>query len=254
MKKEIPIVSIITPLYNSKEFITICCESVRNQSFKNWEHIIVDDFSTDGSKTILKNIANIDSRIVPFFLDQNVGSGIARNKAISMAKGKYIAFLDSDDIWHEKKLEIQIELMKKNKWDFSHTSYGYINSKGDKIKKTFHVSNFPINYVNLLKRTEISCLTAIYNQETLGKQYLSIHRRKQDYALWLSILRSGITSHPIDMELAYYRIRPNSATNKKHKLIIKHVQFLMETQGFSLFKSLYYTTYWILNGIVRYFL
>jgi teichuronic acid biosynthesis glycosyltransferase TuaG len=254
MMKESPLVSIITPLYNSRDFFELSCESVRKQSYQNWEHIVVDDFSTDGSKELLINLALSDSRIVPLFLDENGGSGIARNLAISNAKGKYIAFLDSDDIWHEKKLEVQIDLMERNNWHFSHTSYGYINAQGEKIKKTFHVSKAPVNYNHLLKRTEISCLTAIYNQEALGKQYLSNHRRKQDYALWLSILKNGLESHPIDLELAFYRLRPNSATNKKHKLIIKHVQFLMNTQGFSLFKSLYYTGYWMINGILRYFL
>jgi teichuronic acid biosynthesis glycosyltransferase TuaG len=162
--------------------------------------------------------------------------------------------LDSDDIWVPKKLEIQIGFMEKNGWAFSHTSYGYIDPLGNRIKGTFHVSIHPISYTDLLKRTEISCLTAVYNQDKIGKHYLSNHRRKQDYALWLSILKSGVESFPIDMELAYYRIRPNSATNKKYKLILKHIKFLMETQNFSFLKSLYYTSYWMVNGIFRYFI
>jgi teichuronic acid biosynthesis glycosyltransferase TuaG len=249
-----PLVSIITPLYNSKDFIQNCCQSVLNQRYVFWEHIIVDDCSTDGSRDLLLELAANDSRVVPIYLDENLGSGIARNRAISKAKGRYIAFLDSDDIWAPNKLELQIELMEKMGWPFSHTSYGYIDPLGNRIKGTFHVSRNPISYVDLLKRTEISCLTAVYNQEKIGKHYLSNHRRKQDYALWLSILKSGVKSHPIDMELAFYRIRPNSATNKKYKLIFKHIKFLMETQNFSLLKSLYYTSYWMVNGIFRYFI
>ena len=135
---------------------------------------------------------------------------------------------------------------------FSHSSYGYIDHNGKKIKSTFHVSSHPIEYKDLLKRTEISCLTAVYNQELIGKYYMSHHRKKQDYALWLSILKDGILSYPLDKELAYYRQRKGSATSKKYKLIFDHVTFLMETQALGLFKSIYYTLYWMVNGFFRY--
>ena len=109
------LVSIITPCYNSEKFIEECITSVLNQSYRNWEMLIVDDNSSDNSSVLIKSYSKQDDRIKPIFLNDNLGSAMARNKAISVAKGKYIAFLDSDDIWLPKKLEIQIHFMKKNK-------------------------------------------------------------------------------------------------------------------------------------------
>ena len=247
------LVTIVTPIYNSINYIEESIQSVVNQTYENWEMILVDDCSSDGSLELINKIAKTEKRLKIIQNGENQGSGISRNKAIKLAKGKYIAFLDSDDLWHKDKLKIQIDLMEKNNWSFSHTSYGYISEEGKKIKSTFHVSDYPVKYSNLLKRTEISCLTAVYNQKILGKCYMSEHRRKQDYSLWLSILKSGVSSQPIDLELAYYRQRPNSATSKKSSLIFNHVIFLMETQSMNFFQALYYTFYWMINGFIRYF-
>ncbi len=249
-----PKVSIVTSVYNKAQYISRTINSVLEQSFNDWEMIIVDDCSIDDSQKIIKDFALKDKRIKILINELNLGAGLSRNKAIKFSTGKYIAFLDGDDIWAKKKLEIQINLMDENNWQFSHTSYGYISEDDQIIKKTFQVSNHPITYKNLLKRTEISCLTAVYNQHIIGKYYMSNHRRKQDYALWLSILKDGYLSYPINQELAFYRQTPNSNTSKKHKLIIKHILFLMQTQNFNILKSIYYTIYWAINGFFRYYI
>jgi len=248
------LVSIITPTYNSSKYIEKTISSVLNQTYSDWEMLITDDCSEDNTVSIINSYIKDDKRIKLFELKSNLGAGIARNNSIEKSSGKYVSFLDSDDLWHPDKLKIQIGLMKENRWGFSHTSYGYISPNGKKIKSTFHVSNHPVKYRDILKRTEISCLTAIYNQELIGKYFMSEHRRKQDYALWLAILNDGIESHPIDIELAYYRQTPNSATSNKWKLIINHINFLMETQQMNLAQSLYYTSYWMANGFIRYFI
>lgn len=246
-------VSIITPVYNASRFLNKTAESVFDQTYTNWEWILVDDCSTDGSWSILKSLEKKDSRIRVFKNEENLKSGKTRNFAIKNAKGRFIAFLDSDDLWHKEKLSIQIPFMLNNQYYFSHTSYGYISENGEKIKSTFHVRK-EVDYYNLLKRTEISCLTAIYDAESIGKFYMSEHARKQDYALWLSILKSGVNSYGIDEELAYYRQVNNSATSKKYKLILKHISFLKDTQGFNSLQALYYTGYWMVNGFIRYFI
>lgn len=209
------LVSIITPLYNCKLYLKECIESVISQSYQNWEMIIVDDQSTDCSYKLALDYSQKDQRIRVFQLNKNSGSGVARNKGIKESKGRFIAFLDSDDIWHENKLKIHIDIMLSNNSSFSHTSYGYISESGDILKKVFKVSRNSIGYKELLKRTEISCLTAVYDVSKLGKIYMPDLRRKQDYALWLSILKSGHTSLPVDEVLAWYRQRKDSATSKK---------------------------------------
>jgi len=246
-------VSIITPLYNNEKYIDECILSVLNQTYKRWEMIIVDDKSTDDSLKIAKEISKKNSKIKVFSLNVNEGAAIARNLAIKEAKGRYIAFLDSDDIWHKEKLNIQIGIMKKLNLSFSHTSYGYIKKDGTFSKKTLNTSIEPVGYKNLLKRTEISCLTAIYDCYKLGKFYMPNIRRKQDYALWLDILKTGETSYPINKCLAFYRQSVGSATSNKKKLIIKHYFFLKQTQNLNTIDSIYYTLCWAINGFFRYY-
>lgn len=252
-KDYLKLVSIITPVYNAARFLEKTANSVFNQTYTNWEWILVDDCSSDNSWEIMTELQNKDERIRIFQNGTNLKSGKTRNFAIEKAEGVFIAFLDSDDLWHSDKLSIQILFMIKNNYNFTHTSYGYVNEEGESIKSTFHV-NSKVSYLDLLKRTEISCLTAVYNADEIGKFYMSEHARKQDYALWLSILKSGTPSFGIDKELAYYRQVKNSATSKKYKLILKHIVFLKETQEFSTVEALYYTCYWMINGFMRYFL
>lgn len=248
-----PLVSIITPVYNSEKYIIDCIESVLNQIYINWEHIFIDDKSCDNSVKLIEEYKKNDSRIKLIKLEKNQGAGLARNEGIKQAKGKFIAFLDSDDIWGKNKLSLQIEFMLKNRLSFSHTDYGYIDDKSSKIKDIFNVSNV-VNYKNLLKRTEISCLTAIYDADSIGKYYMSNHRRKQDYALWLSILKDGHKSYGLNKCLAYYRQHSDSGTSRKYKLIYSHYTFLRETQNISQLSALYYTLYYLYNGVIRYYI
>ncbi|AXT57340.1 glycosyltransferase family 2 protein [Aquimarina sp. AD1] len=249
-----PKVSIITPLYNSERFVAKAIDSVLCQTYENWEMIIVDDCSKDNSIDIVKRFQKKESRIRLFQLEENSGSGIARNKAIEESSGEIIAFLDSDDIWLPKKLELHVNFMLKNDASFSHASYGFINEDGNKINKTYHVSSRPIGYYDLLKRTEISCLTAMYNVKKIGKFYMPNLRRKQDYGLWLSILKTGVKSIPLDEELAFYRQVKGSATNNKRKLIFKHLVFLYKYQKLGVFRTIYYFTWWALNGVKKYYI
>lgn len=246
-------VSIITPLYNSSKFLEETINSVKNQTYTNWEMIFVDDCSTDNSVEIVRKHQKKDDRFKLYLLDKNSGSGVARNKAIKEAKGDIIAFLDSDDIWVKNKLKTHVAFMIKTNAAFSHSSYGFIDEKGNIIKKTYHVSDKPVTYRKLLKRTEISCLTAMYDVRKTGKQYMPELMRKQDYGLWLSILKLGYNSIPLKEELAFYRQSTTSATSDKYKLIIKHYSFLRKVQGLSFFESVYYTIYWGVNGIIKYY-
>lgn len=246
-------VSIITPVYNAAKFLHTTANSVLSQSYQDWEWILIDDCSSDNSWEILIELSKKDTRIKIYKNESNLNAGKTRNKAIDLAGGRFIAFLDSDDLWHPEKLAIQIPFMLNNEYYFTHTSYGYLDEVGNKIKSTLHVSK-KVDYLKLLKRTEISCLTAVYDAEKIGKWYMTEYSLKEDYALWLSILKSGISSYGIDKELAYYRQVTGSSTSKKYTLIWEHVSFLKNIEGLSTFKAIYYTSYWMVNGFIRYFL
>jgi len=249
-----PLVSIITPVYNSMQFLESTINSVIVQSYSNWEWILVDDCSTDGSSELLESLHEREPRVRLFRNPHNLGQGKSRNLAIEKASGDFIAFLDSDDLWVKEKLSIQIEYMAKRQVYFTHTSYGYIDEHGDRIKDTFHVSSHPISYRDLLRRTEISCLTAIYDAKNLGKFYMTEDRTKEDYALWLSILKTGVVSQGLDQELAFYRQHGNSTTSKKYRLILDHYTFLKDNQRLGTLQALKYTLAWIINGFLRYYI
>ena len=127
-----PEISIIMPCFNAEKFIESSSKSVLNQSFLNWELIVVDDKSSDNSAALINSLAKKDKRIIPVFLEVNHGGpGFPRNIGIGIARGKYTAFLDADDLWDRKKLALQINFMEKNKISFSHTSYKIINEKNN---------------------------------------------------------------------------------------------------------------------------
>lgn len=253
MKKK-PLVSIITPVYNSATFIEETIKSVLSQDFVDWEWLMVDDLSTDDSIQIIKRYADSDSRINLIASKLNIGSGPARNLAIQESKGKYLAFLDSDDLWHDNKLSTQILFMQKNDSAFTYTSYNYINEKGVLINKDYRVAKHKIDYKFLLKKTDIGCLTVIYNVNKIGKMYMPDLRRKQDYALWLEILKKGFYATPLDIVLASYRVRKGSATSNKLILIKLHYSFLRKTQKLNFIMSFYYTVLWGVNGFNKFFL
>ena len=161
------LVSIITPSFNSSLYIKECITSVQNQSYTNWEMLIIDDFSSDNSVNLIQQISNEDSRIKLITLSSNVGAAEARNKAVKYSKGKYIAFLDSDDLWMPTKLEKQIKFMQSSKCAFSFTAYQPISEDGS---QKFSVIDVPskMHYHAYLKNTIIGCLTVVIDKEQTG--------------------------------------------------------------------------------------
>ena len=210
------LVSIITPSYNSSKFIEECINSVITQSYIDWEMIIVDDYSTDNSRDLILKFAKEDNRINPIFLDENVGAAASRNIAIKQSKGKYIAFLDSDDIWIKDKLEKQIAFMNEKDIAFSFTCYQPISEDG---MEKYSVIKAPkkMTYHSYLKNTIIGCLTVIIDKEKTGDFQMPNIRSSHDMALWLLIMKRGFSAYGLDENLAYYRIVSNSNTSKKWK-------------------------------------
>jgi len=208
------LVSIITPSYNSSLFINDCVRSIISQSYTNWELLIVDDCSLDNSKDIISDFSNIDVRIKPIFLENNVGAAEARNVAIRKAKGKYIAFLDSDDFWSSNKLEKQISFMQKNDIAFSYSTYQFISKDGKELNNVILAPKI-MTYHSYLKNTIIGCLTVIIDREKTGDFEMPNIRSSHDMALWLLIMKKGFPAYGLNENLAKYRVVPSSNTANK---------------------------------------
>jgi teichuronic acid biosynthesis glycosyltransferase TuaG len=232
-------VSIITPSFKSEKFISQTIESVLSQTYVNWEMIIVDDFSPDNSNEIIEKYCEKYSRIKLIKLKKNSGPAVARNRAIEEAKGRYIAFLDADDLWHFEKLEKQISFMENNKHELSYTSYSTMNESGKPLANIINARS-TLCYKELLKSNKIGCLSAIYDTNRMGKIYMPLIKKRQDYGLWLRILKKVDYAYGIDEILGTYRIVSNSVSSNKIGLIKYNYLLFREHENFSILKSLYY--------------
>lgn len=242
-------ISIITPSYKSERFISQTIESVLVQTYQNWEMIIVDDNSPDNSNKIIEEYASKDSRIKLIKLDKSSGPAVARNTAIENAKGRFIAFLDADDIWLPEKLKKQINFMLKNNIEFSFTEYYKIDENGEKISGVIKRPQ-KVNYNKMLKSNYIPCLTAIYDTKKLGKVYMPLILKRQDYGLWLKILKKIDFAYALNEPLALYRIHSNSVSSNKFVAAYYVWKLFREVEKLNIFKSSYYFTNYM---IISYF-
>lgn len=236
-QEEFPLVSVITPLYNSASFIFKTVSSLQTQSYTHWELLIVDDHSTDDSVAIIEAMAIKDSRINLYKISKNKGAASCRNYAIDIANGDYMAFLDSDDLWHPEKLMKQISFMRKHACDVSFTSYLHINEKGDSLGKRIVALN-SLSYKKQKRNNYIGNLTGIYHVARLGKILAPDLRKRHDWALWLeAIKRSGKPALGLQEDLAYYRIREGSMSSNKLNLIKYNFAFYRKYLGYSWVRS-----------------
>jgi glycosyltransferase involved in cell wall biosynthesis len=218
------LISIITPTFNSEKYLSTTIASILCQTYTNWELIVVDDCSTDNTSAIVKQFAAIDKRIQLFFLQSNSGTGVARNHALSKTKGKYITFLDSDDLWLPEKLEKQIRFMQQNKQFFTFCFYDCIDEEGIPLNKSVQ-SPKTLSYRQLFFCNYIGNLTGIYDAAYFGKIAIDKTRKRQDWMLWLTILKKIKVAKPVPESLAIYRVRKNSVSTSKTALL-KHNYFV----------------------------
>jgi len=237
------LVSIITPTYNCGNFIAETIESVLKQSYKNWEMIIVDDCSTDNTKEIVNKYVLQDSRIKYYILERNSGAAVARTKAMSLAHGKYMAFLDSDDLWMEDKLEKQLTFMKNNNYNFTCTAYEQINEDGKPLNKIIKTKD-KTDYNGVLLSCPVGNSTVMYNVSNLGKFEVPNIRKRNDDALWLQILKKEKYIYGMKDILAKYRIRSNSISSNKLQLVKYHWILYRDIEKLSVFRSLFHICYW----------
>lgn len=247
---ESPLISIVMPVYNSETFVHKAIDSVLNQTYENWELIVVDDGSQDQSVEAIMSYVNQDNRIQLLKNEKNSGIAITRNNAINSSRGKYIAFLDSDDMWYPEKLEYQTAIMESKHLDFSCTSYDIVDEQG-KIIDDRLVKEGVKTYSDLLKTNFIGCLTVMIKRELLVK-YPMPNVKHEDYASWLNILKNHYSVFAIPKKLSIYTKREASVSANKFNTINWIWTIYRNELGLSKFTSLFYLLRFLSFATIKY--
>ena len=248
-----PLISIIVPVYNYFPCFIETLNSVKKQTYTNWEIIFVDDCSTDESGKKLDEILVKDRRINVVHLSENSGAAIARNKGLDLVKGDFVAFLDADDEWYPEKLEKQLSFMLENNYYFSFTAYEIITSSGELTNKLVdHISTISVGYKDMLKkRATMGCSTVMLDWRELCQYRMPLIRTGQDYGLWLNILRDGYKAHCLNEVLTKYRIVPGSISRNKIKKAIRQWKIYREIEGIPFFESFWYFLNYAYRAVTR---
>ena len=245
-------VSVIMPAYNAANYISESIRSVQNQTFKNWELIIIDDGSCDDTRKIAHQFQANDQRVECLSLRANKGVAHARNIGTKMARGRYVAFLDADDIWLPNKLEEQLAYMRKEQSVFSFTSYKKITEHGMETNEVVRPPNV-LQYFNLLIECPIGNSTVMYDTAILGKVMTPYITNREDYCLWLKIMKITKVGNGLDKVLTHYRKRRNSQSSQKLKLIRCHWEILRHYEKFGMLKSILFVGIWGVKKFIRKF-
>lgn len=246
------LVSIITPSFNCSDTLQETAASILNQSHQYWEWLITDDCSDNETQEVLKILTQSDERIKVFFSTENGGAAVARNNSISHAKGDFVAFLDSDDLWCSDKLKKQIEFMG-DCINFSFTAYEIIDDEGRMMGKRVDANQFgAFSYDDMLKkRATLGCSTVMLRQNAFGDISMPLLRTGQDYALWLKLLKLGESAYVLPSTLTKYRIMPNSISRNKLKKARRQWQIYREYEKLSIAKSLESFCFYAWRAIFR---
>lgn len=240
------LVSIIMPTYNCAGYIGSSIESILHQTYEDWELVIVDDCSTDNTHKVVEKYA--DERIKYYRLQNNRGAAIARNHALTMARGKWIAFLDSDDLWYVTKLHDQLNFMVSNNYNFSYTNYDLIDQQGVRLNRII-TGPKEISRVGMLCYCWPGCLTVIYNKEVIGDIQIPDIKKNNDYAMWLIASRKA-RCYKYDDVLASYRLREGSISHTSYcKLIKWHFRLFRMVESASPLKAALLTSGNLVFGV-----
>jgi teichuronic acid biosynthesis glycosyltransferase TuaG len=233
-----PLVTIITPCYNSADFVALTINSVLEQSYTNWELIVIDDKSKDNTTAVIETYAQQHNNIKLIKLEQNGGVANARNVGLTEAKGKYIAFLDSDDIWLKDKLAKQVAYMEEKNLPMTFCAYQRIDEAGAVISGKIEVPN-SVNYKKLLSHNVIIFSTSLTLKSAIG----DIRFKKaghEDWIFWLDIFKKPFNGYGINEVLVEYRIRKGSVSSNKLKVIGFTWKILRESEKLGFFQSAYH--------------
>lgn len=246
------LVSIITPMYNGAKYIGQTIDAVLAQTYENWEMLVVDDGSKDDCARIVEGYAGQDGRI-KLIRQKNQGSAAARNHALRQASGRFICFLDADDLWDKDFLKHQLDFLNENDAVLVYASYRRINEDNKEILKPFIVPR-KVNYKGLLKTCSISCLTAMFDRERSGEVFFDekLKSMRDDFVFWLTMLKKIGYAYGNKEVLASYRVFASSTTGNKKRVMKPQflVYYSVEKLGF--LRSCYYFMNWAINGFFKY--
>lgn len=245
-----PLVSVIMPCYNMEKFIAYTIESVQRQTYPHWELLIVDDASTDKTAEIVKSHQNQDSRIHFTMKPKHSGIADTRNQCLNMANGRYLAFLDSDDLWHPEKLEQQLQFMTAKNIGFSYSSYDCVDETGNPLGKTIKAAGV-LNYEAYLRNTIIGCSTVMLDKTIVGEVVVPNFRTSEDTATWLNILKKGFLAYAIEQPLTSYRIRQHSASSNKLNASSDLWRVYRQNEKLPLFKALAFFGSYAFNAVKK---
>lgn len=245
------LVSIIIPVYNAEKYIGSTLNSIYSQTYKQFEIILVDDCSTDKSAEIINEHAKSHSEIVYHLQEKNGGAAVARNTALSLAKGKYVAFLDSDDVWKPEKTEKQLKLLNEKDGAFAFTAIEMIDDNGELVKKKRKVKN-EVNYKFLLHNTMIPTSSVIIDRSKTGEFTMPQRRSGQDYATWLQLLRNGTVAYGINEALVQYRVGHKSLSSNKFKSIKQVYEIQTQNEHINKFSAFFNVICFGFNALKKY--
>ena len=244
-------VSIVVPVYNAEKYLEETVESVRRQTYENWELLLVDDCSSDTSAEVMKRLAERDARIRPVFQPQNGGAAKARNRGIREAEGGYIAFLDADDIWKPEKLEKELAFLREKDAAFVFSGYEFADEQARGLGKIVRVPE-RLTYRQALKNTTIFTSTVLLDVERLGKELIQMPDIKsEDTAAWWKILRNGYTAYGLNENLVYYRRSAGTLSANKLEAVKRIWRLYRQAEGLSMWYSFYNFCFYAVRAVLR---
>ena len=245
-----PLVSVIMPCYNMEKFIAYTIESVQRQTYTHWELLIVDDASTDKTVSLVNSLCGQDYRIRVDVNTEHSGVATARNRAIQKAQGRFLAFLDADDLWHHEKLERQLQYMISKHIGFCYTAYDCIDEDDNYLARQIRTIG-KVDYNKYLRNTIIGCSTVMIDRDIVGEVTVPNFRTSQDTATWLRLLKKGFVAYDLDQLLTHYRVRKHSNSSNKLKAASDLWHVYRDQEGLSILKASYCFGCYAFNAIKK---
>lgn len=245
------LISVVMPAYNAEKTVGLAIESVMSQSFRQWELIVINDRSKDNTRQKVLEMAGRDERIRYVENDGNLGVAGTRNRGITLSRGEWIAFLDSDDAWESSKLERQVQLVKRTAARLVFTGSAFMNQEGERLDYCMEVPE-EVGFRGLLKQNVISCSSVLVEKDLIARYPMMPGDMHEDYAVWLKILKhEGITAKAVNEPLLIYRVSAASKSGNKGKAALMHWRVYRHI-GLPLVQSVYFFSFYMVRNLKKY--